>query len=110
MADLASTARIPGVASAVLGDLAGGFHDAIREQDGEAVAAVAAFVASALVAAGEELGLGALRRVAVAAEQRAAVVIVSSGVVVTVRVEPASALAEVERALDAQQSGKGGQA
>ncbi len=107
MADLASTARIPNVASAVLGDLAGGFHDAIREGDGEAVASVAAFVASSLARAGEELGLGAVRRVAIVGEQRAVVVALSGGVVVTVRVEPPGALGAVEKALDAS-IGRGG--
>src|SRR4051812_15376269 len=109
MGDLASTARIPNVASAVLGDLAGGFHDAIREDDGEAVASVAGFVASALAAAGDELGLGRLARVATAGQQRAVVVALAGGAVVTVRVEPSSALAAVERALDAS-LGTGGQA
>jgi hypothetical protein len=109
MADLASTARIPNVASAVLGDLSGGFHDAIREGDGETVASVAAFVASALARAGEELGLGPVRRIAMGSEQRAMVVAISGAAVVTVRVEPPSALAAVERALDAS-VGTGGQA
>lgn len=101
MADLASVARIPNVASAVLGDAAGGFHDAIREQDGEAVASVAAFVVTSLTQAGEELGLGVLRRVAVASERRATLVATAGGTVVTARVEPAAALAAVERAFDA---------
>lgn len=101
MADLALIARIPSVSSAVLGDLAGGFHDAVREGDGEAVASVAAFVSSALRGAGEELGLGALRRVAVAGEKGALLVAVLGGAVVTARVEPAASLPAVERALDA---------
>jgi hypothetical protein len=101
MADLGTIARIPSVASAVLGDLAGGFYDAIREGDGESVASVTAFVSSALVSAGEELGLGALRRVAVAGERRALVVVVVAQSVITARVEPAAALSAVERALDA---------
>jgi hypothetical protein len=101
MADLALIARIPSVASAVLGDLAGGFYDAIREGDGESVASVSGFVSSALGGAGEDLGLGVLRRVAIAGEKRALVVAVVGGSVVTARVEPVSALPAVERALDA---------
>jgi predicted regulator of Ras-like GTPase activity (Roadblock/LC7/MglB family) len=101
MADLGTVARIPNVASAVLGDAEGGFHDAIREADGEAVASVAAFVATSLRQAGDELGLGDLRRVAVAADRRAVVVAVAGGALVTARVEPAAALAAVEKALDA---------
>jgi hypothetical protein len=101
MADLALIARIPSVASAVLGDLAGGFYDAIREGDGESVASVSAFVSSALAGAGEDLGLGRLRRVAIAGEKRALLVAVLEGAVVTARVDPAASLPAVERALDA---------
>jgi hypothetical protein len=107
MADLASIARIPGVASAVLGDAAGGFHDAIREGDGESVASVTGFVAASLARAGEDLGLGALRRIAAGGDQRGFVVVMLGGAVVTVRVEPATALAAVERALETA-AGKGG--
>lgn len=101
MADLAAVARIPNVATAVLGDLAGGFHDAIREADGESVASVSAFVASSMAEAGEELGIGALRRIVVAGEKRGLVVAVAAGALVTVRVEPVAALGAVEKALDA---------
>lgn len=101
MADLALVARIPNVAGVVLGDSEGGFHDAIREADGESVASVAAFVATSLVQAGEELGLGALRRVAVSGERRGMVVAVAGGALVTARVDPVAAIAAVERALDA---------
>ncbi len=101
MADLALVAKIPGVASAVLGDAAGGFYDAIREPDGETVASVAAFVTTSLIQAGEELGLGALRRVSAAGEKRALLVASAGGTLVTARVEPPTALATVERAFDA---------
>ena len=40
MFDLALISGVPGVKSAVLGDLAGGYLDAVREADGEGVAAV----------------------------------------------------------------------
>jgi predicted regulator of Ras-like GTPase activity (Roadblock/LC7/MglB family) len=101
MADLASVARIPHVSGAVLGDAGGAFYDAIREQDGESVASVAAFVATSLGQAGEELGLGALRRVVTAGEKRGLLMAAAGGVLVTARVEPATALASVERAFDA---------
>ena len=107
MADLASIARIPGVASAVLGDEAGGFHDAIREADGESVASVTGFVAASLARAGEELGLGGLRRIAVAGEKRAFLIAKLGDAFVTARVEPASSLASVERVLDTS-AGTGG--
>src|SRR5512140_2255091 len=105
MADLAAVARIAHVASAVLGDAEGGFHDAIREADGEAVASVSAFAATSLSQAGEELGLGALRRVAVMGEKRALVVAVAGGALLTARVDPVAALAAVEKALDAAVGG-----
>lgn len=107
MADLASVAKIPNVASAVLADANGGFHDAIREQDGESVASVAAFVNTGLTQAGEELGLGVLRRVAIAGAKRALLVATAGGVLVIARVDPVAALATVERAFDAS-LGKGG--
>ena len=107
MADLASIARIPGVASAVLGDEAGGFHDAIREGDGESVASVTGFLAASLARAGEELGLGAVRRIAAAGEKRGFVIVKVGPAYVTARVEPASALGAVERALEAS-AGAGG--
>ena len=63
MADLATIAKIPHVSSAVLGDLTGGFFDAIREPDGESVAAVAGFLSANFAQAGERLGLGTLGRI-----------------------------------------------
>ena len=107
MADLASIARIPGVASAVLGDESGGFHDAVREADGESVASITGFVAAALARAGEELGLGSMRRIAAAGANRGFVVVKLGQAYVTARVEPAAALAAVERALEAP-AAKGG--
>ena len=107
MADLASVARIPNVASAVLADATGGFHDAVREPDGESVASVAAFVTTSLIQAGEELGLGSLRRVAIAGEKRALLIAAAGGALVVARVDPVAALATVERAFDAS-IGKGG--
>jgi predicted regulator of Ras-like GTPase activity (Roadblock/LC7/MglB family) len=105
MADLATVARIPHVASAVLGDAEGGFHDAIREADGESVASVSAFAATSLAQAGEELGIGALRRIAVTGDKRALVVAVEGGALLTARVDPVAALAAVEKALDAAVGG-----
>ncbi len=100
MTDLTTVANVPGVSAAVLGDLAGALLDAVREQDPETVAAVVGFVSSALAQAGDQLGLGALRRVAVAAAGRSCVVVVRGHSVVTAWVEPAR-LGAVEKALDA---------
>jgi predicted regulator of Ras-like GTPase activity (Roadblock/LC7/MglB family) len=106
MADLAMISKIPDVRSAVLGDLAGGFHDAVREQDGETVAAVMGFVASAMAEAGEQLGLGALTRISVSCQARACLVEVRGGSVLTAFVEPGAALANVEKVLDGPTRGK----
>lgn len=100
MADLSTIGRIPHVASAVLGDLAGGFHDAVGGADGEAVAAEAGFIAAALAASGEALGLGALRTVVVAGEARAEVLAVSADRLVSIAVDSPAALPAVERALE----------
>jgi hypothetical protein len=106
MADLASLARLPGVRGAVLGDLAGGFHDAVREHDGETIAAVMGFVSGAMASAGERLGLGALRRISVASEARGCLVLVDGPSVITASVESGKALAAVERVLDASVQGE----
>ena len=106
MSDLATLARIPDVKSAVLGDLAGGFHDAVREQDGETVAAVMGFVSSALVHAGDQLGLGALRRISIAGEARGCLILVDGESVVTARVEPGKSLATVEKVVDTSVRGR----
>ncbi len=106
MSDLTAIAKIPDVKSAVLGDLAGGFHDAVREQDGESLAAVMGFVSSALVLAGDQLGLGALRRITIAGEARGCVVLVVGNSVTSAWVEPAKSLAAVEKVLDSAAEGK----
>lgn len=106
MRDLHAIARVQDVTSAVRGDLAGGFHDAVREQDGETVAAVMGFVSSALAQAGDRLGLGALRRVAVAGEARGCVIVVDGEQVITAAVEPGRAVAAVEKLLESPVDGK----
>ena len=105
MNDLRTIANLPDVQSAVLGDLAGGLHDAVREPDPETVAAVVGFVASALVQAGDQMGLGALRRISIAAGARGCVVAVQGHSVVTAWVEPRS-LAAVEQALGGAGEGR----
>jgi len=106
MSDLAIIANLPDVKSAVLGDLAGSFHDAVREQDGETIAAVMGFVSSAMVQAGEELGLGALWRSSVAGEARGCVVVVQGERVITAWVEPGKSVVGIERFLDTSVHGK----
>jgi hypothetical protein len=100
MIDLARIAKIPNVASAVLGDLTGGFYDAIREGDGESVAAVTGFISTSIGQAGEQLGLGALWRVSLAGATRACLIAIEGGTVVTIGVAPPGSLPSVERALD----------
>ncbi len=106
MADLTTIAKLPDVKSAVLGDLAGALHDAVREPDPETVAAVIGFVSSALAQAGDQLGLGALRRIAVAAAARACIVVVQGHSVVTAWIEPAKSLGAVEKLLDGPGEGR----
>ncbi len=106
MSDLTTIANLQGVRGAVLGDLAGGFHDAVREQDGETIAAVMGFVASAVIEAGEHLGLGALRRISIASAADACIVVVEGDSVVTAWVAAGKSLATVERAVDASARGR----
>ena len=100
MTDLARIAKIPNVASAVLGDLSGGFYDAIRETDGESVAAVTGFISTSLAQAGEQLGLGTLGRISLAGATRASIIAVDADSAVTIGVAPPGSLSAVERALD----------
>jgi hypothetical protein len=107
MTDLARIAKIPNVASAVLGDLSGSFYDAIREADGESVAAVTGFISTSLVEAGDQLGLGALARVSLSGSTRACVIALEAGHVVTIGVAPPGSLPAVERALDSSSGARG---
>ncbi|HYS79398.1 MAG TPA: hypothetical protein VEM76_01750 [Anaeromyxobacteraceae bacterium] len=93
--------------SAVLGDLSGGYLDALREPDGEGVAAVMGFLSSAMTQAGDQLGLGDLRRISFAGEGTACVVAFAGASVMAARIEPARSLAAVEKALEASLLGKG---
>lgn len=106
MSDLDTIAKLQDVKSAVLGDLAGGFRDAVGEQDGETVAAIMGFVASALAQAGEQLGLGVLRRVSVFGDARGCVVVLQGDAVITACVEPGRSVAAIEKALDKTVDGK----
>jgi predicted regulator of Ras-like GTPase activity (Roadblock/LC7/MglB family) len=107
MTALRAIAEFPEVRGAVLGDLTGVFLDAVGEQDGETIAAVMGFVASALVKAGEVLGLGALRRVAVSGATRASLVVLDGQQVLAVQVEPPRSLAAVERQVETSIPGQG---
>jgi predicted regulator of Ras-like GTPase activity (Roadblock/LC7/MglB family) len=106
MSDLVTIANLQGVRGAVRGDLAGAFHDAVREQDGETIAAVMGFVSSAVIQAGEQLGLGALRRISISGETTGCVVAVEGDSVVTAWVAPGKPLATVEKFLEARARGR----
>jgi predicted regulator of Ras-like GTPase activity (Roadblock/LC7/MglB family) len=100
MSDLAVIAKLPGVKSAVLGNLDGAFLDAVREADGETIAAEMAFVGTSMLEAGEQLGLGTLQTVSVAGPQRACVLVVRGQNLITAMVEPAKSLSAVEKSID----------
>jgi predicted regulator of Ras-like GTPase activity (Roadblock/LC7/MglB family) len=108
MSALAIIAKVPEVRAAVLGDLGGLFLDTVREPDGETIAAVMGFVASALVQAGDQLGLGTLRRVAVAGEKRAALLVVDGQHVIAAQIDPPKSLAAVEKVVENSIPGQGG--
>ncbi len=107
MFDLALITAVPGVRSAVLGDLAGGYLDAVNEPDGEGVAAVMGFLSSTMAQAGDHLGLGELRRISFAGEATACVVALQGASVIAAQIEPARSLAVVEKALESSLQGKG---
>jgi hypothetical protein len=98
---LAAMAALKGVRGAVRGDLTGAFHEAVREADGEAVAAVMGFVSAALAEAGAHLGLGALGRISIGGQTMGSLAVVAAESVITASVVPGSSLAGVEEALEA---------
>jgi predicted regulator of Ras-like GTPase activity (Roadblock/LC7/MglB family) len=105
MSKLALITKVPGVTGAVLSDAAGVHLDAAGNVDGEAAAAVMAFLTSALGQAGEALGLGALRKVAFAGPTGGCVVGVGRDAVVTAFVASPAAAAAVDKTLDAMLEG-----
>jgi len=100
MAQLEVIAKFQGVQGAVLGDLDGAFLDAVREPNGESIAAEMGFLSSSLMEAGEALGLGQLGTVALAGPVHASLVVVRGRSVITARVEPVKALPLVEKSVD----------
>jgi predicted regulator of Ras-like GTPase activity (Roadblock/LC7/MglB family) len=106
MSALSGIAKLPEVRGAVLGDLTGVLVDAIREADGESIAAVMGFVASALIQAGELLGLGALRRVAISAPIQASLMVVDGQSLLGARVEPSRSLTAVEKYVETAYPGQ----
>jgi predicted regulator of Ras-like GTPase activity (Roadblock/LC7/MglB family) len=100
VSDLTVIANLPGVKSAVLGNLEGAYLDAVREANGETIAAEMAFVGSTVMEAGEQLGLGALSTVSVSGPQRAIVLVVRGQNVITALIEPARSLSAVEKGIE----------
>jgi predicted regulator of Ras-like GTPase activity (Roadblock/LC7/MglB family) len=107
MIDLALISSLPEVRSVVHGQLGGALLESIREPDAEGVAAVTGFLASALAEGGEQLGLGTLRRVSLAGERAATLLVVERDDVVSARIEPGHALSGVERVIDAASAEQG---
>ena len=100
MSELRRIAELPEVRGAILSDPSGGLLDAVREPEAESAAAVAGFLASTLAEAGEELGLGALRLVKFGGRNQACLLMARDGLLTMAFVEPAAAVATVERAFE----------
>ncbi|MFL5261567.1 MAG: roadblock/LC7 domain-containing protein [Anaeromyxobacteraceae bacterium] len=107
MSSLSFVSKLPDVRGAVLGDLAGVFLDAVREPDGETIAAVTGFLATAMAQSGDLLGLGALRRIAVSSAKRASLVVVEGPHVLAAQVEPPRSLGAVEKQIETSIAGQG---
>ncbi len=101
MADLRFLTKLPEVKSAVLSDASGGLVEAIREPDGESVAAVMSFLVSSLGQAGEEVGLGPLNRLSYSGPTQATLVVLFAEGILSANIQPPGAFPAVERALDA---------
>lgn len=98
--DLTNIASLPEVKGVLLCDPSGALLDSLGEADAESAAAVAGFVSSGLGQIGEELGLGPLYRVSVTGPRRALLLLTLSEGVVQAAIEPASAFAATEHAID----------
>lgn len=107
MSALTALAALPEVRSAVLGDQGGTLLDAVREPDAEAVAALTGYLATLLGQSGEQLGLGHLRRLAVAGQARALLVVADGRQLLTALVDPPKALGAVEKAVATSIPGQG---
>jgi len=92
-------AKLPEVKSAVVSDLGGGVVEALREREGESVAAVVGFLWSTATEAGHQLGLGSLRLLSFAGPVRGTVVATAGSNLVAAFVEPSSSLPSVEKLL-----------
>ena len=99
MSELDHLALVPGVTSAVLGDLQGTHRASMREPDGESVSAIAGVVALGLIEAGEPLGLGLFDSASIAGPARAQLLIMKASDVLAATIEPAGVLPNVEKAL-----------
>jgi predicted regulator of Ras-like GTPase activity (Roadblock/LC7/MglB family) len=100
MSDLALIAKVPGVKSAVLGNLDGAYLEGIRNPAGETTAAVMGFVSSSVMEAGESLGLGTLSSISMAGTAQACLVVIRAQSVIAALVEPARSLGAVEKAVE----------
>ncbi|HVP66117.1 MAG TPA: hypothetical protein VMT17_02520 [Anaeromyxobacteraceae bacterium] len=92
-------AKLPEVKSALVSTRQGGVVEVMREREGERVAAVVGFLSSTLGEAGDELGLGHLRRVAFNGPGRGGVIAVAGAELVAAFVEPPSSVASIEKLL-----------
>lgn len=95
--NLSQIASIPDIESAVLGDLSGIYLESVNHPDGESIAAVMGFAASQLHAAGETLGIGALRRVSLTGASTGCFIALDSGSVIAAYFDPRKSAAAVEK-------------
>ncbi len=100
MMDLSRIGTIPGIKSAVLGDLGGALIEAVNHPDAEAMAAVMGFAIGQLGAAGESLGLGRLRRIALMGTSTACLIAPQASSVVAICFGPTMSMATIEKKLE----------
>jgi predicted regulator of Ras-like GTPase activity (Roadblock/LC7/MglB family) len=100
MSILFSIASIPGVKTAVIGDLDGAVAEAVADTDGETIAAVMGFTATTLAATGELLGLGPVERVSITGPSMACLITVRGNYVVTTYIDPTKPVSAIEKKLD----------
>lgn len=88
--------RVPGVSGVALADGSGALLEAHDEEEGEALAAVTAYMVMLVGGLGESLGLGLVSRVSGISSERVVVTHVRDGELLTLKIEPAAEAAEAE--------------
>ena len=97
MKNFSLIAKIPEVLGAALSDSSGSLIESVGDMDGEVAGAIHAYIARALIQAGQLLGLGAFEQGTMAAPAGACLIFVYESSVLGVNVNPHKPVNVVEK-------------